>query len=480
MVKRRPKMKASVHRPGGSDKPNSGIRVSGGAEFPAHFKPVRAADAAKARALLAAAGLKPALETSSGGIVVRATRSQIEGLTATTIKEKAVSCRVNRAQRSVARRSYEGLPSSVAPPLDSRGLGRFVFPVPFNYWQVPSAYPPRVPYYHLHPARDLARLFGVEPLHARGIRGQGVRVAMIDSGFYAHPYYADRGLHGGNLTIGTHAVFGNPNTDEVGHGTGIAANVLAIAPECDFHHVKDDDDPLAAMVFARSLQPNVITCSWGWPEDYVADVFTNFPQSGAAAYLRDLEAEITGAIGDGVAVLFASGNGPLPGSWPSSVPGVISVGGAFVDENLQLSASSYATSFVSLVTPGRVCPDVCGLVGPAPYGLLFALPTQPNNDFDADFSAVDGTTPGDGWLIASGTSSATPQLAGMAALLRQLHGPMAPNQVLARFRDMAVGVHQGQTASGFTATSARPNAATGHGFVTFRRPHMLHGYTGLY
>lgn len=460
-------------KPDGGGEPRLG-------EFTAHFKPVRPAKAAEARALLASAGLKPILETESGGIVVRATRSQIEQLTKTEIKEKAVPRCVNRARQSVVRRSYEGLPSDAPPPLDSRGLGRFIFRVPFSYWQVPSAYPPRVPYHHLHPARDLARLFGVELLHTRGIRGKDVRVVMVDSGFYAHPYYSDPGLHGGSLKITTHALVGNPNTDDVGHGTGIAANVLALAPECDFHHVKDDDDPLAAMVLARSLQPQVITCSWGWPEDYVDDVFTNFPLSGAAQYLHDLETEITGAVQDGITVLFASGNGPLPGSWPSSLPDVISVGGALVDEDLQLSASSYATSFVSLVTPGRTCPDVCGLVGPGPNGLLFALPTQPNNELDGVFSAVDGTTPGDGWLIASGTSSATPQLAGMAALLLQLHGPMAPNQVLARFRDMAVGVHQGQTASGSIATSARPNAATGHGFVSFRRPHKLHGYTGLY
>jgi hypothetical protein len=480
MAQRRSSKKPALGRSSGSTTGTQASAARKNGEFTAYFKPERSADAAKARAMLDAAGLAPVLETSSGGIVVRATKAQIEQLTKATIKEKSVPCQVNRARRLATRRSFEGLPSAAPPPPESRGIGRFLFPVPFSYWQTPSAYPPRVPYHHLHPARDLARIFGVEPLHGRGIRGQGVRVVMIDSGFYAHPYYSDPGLHGGSLNITTHSIFTNPNTDDVGHGTGIAANVLAIAPECDFHHVKDDDDPLAAMAFARTLHPRIITCSWGWPEDYVDDVFTNFPLSGAAQYLRDLETEIAGAVGDGITVLFASGNGPLPGSWPSSAPGVISVGGALVDEDLELSASNYATSFVSLVTPGRVCPDVCGLVGPAPNGLLFALPTQPNNDFDDYFSAVDGTTPGDGWLIASGTSSATPQLAGMAALLLQMHGNLAPNQVLARFRDMAVGVHQGQSASGHIATGARPNVATGYGFVTFRRPQLPNAYTGLY
>ena len=451
--------------------------------FSAHFHLEPGASATAAEKALRAAGLE-AILTSPTRIVTRARRKSIESLVGVGLNEKGYRRQVNRCQHSVVRRSYAGLPSEEPPPLDTQGMGRFVFPVPFHYWQAPSAYPPRVPYYHLHPAHDLPLIFGVEALHARGIRGQGSRVVMIDSGFYRHPYYEERALHGGATpqitTDGVLALASDPEVDDVGHGTGIAANVLALAPECDFHHIKDDGDPVAAMIMARALNPQLITCSWGWPEDYVDTVFSSFPNSGAAAYLRDLETAIQGAIADGVTVLFASGNGPAPGSWPSSVPGVVSVGGALVDENLELLASSYATSFASLVTPGRVCPDICGLVGPGPSGLLLALPTQPNNQLDNAFSASDGTQPGDGWLIASGTSSATPQVAAIVALLLQMQGPMAPADVLEWLRGMAIGVHQGTTASGHPATAARPNAATGHGFVAFRRPQLANSYTGLY
>jgi subtilisin family serine protease len=307
---------------------------------------------------------------------------------------------------------------------------------------------------------------------------------MIDSGFYRHPYYAEPSHHGGTPpSITTHGVLAptsDPDTDEVGHGTGIAANVLAIAPECDFHHVKDDGDPLAALVLARTLEPSIITGSWGWREDLVASLFQNNPQGGDAEYLRAVESEIHAAINDGVSVLFASGNGPEPGAWPSSAEGVVSVGGALVDEDLSLTASTYATSFRSLVNPGRLCPDVCGIVGPAPAGLLFALPTQPGNEFDGEFSGADGTAPGDGWLVASGTSSATPQLAGMAALLMQMHDGLTPQEVLRRFQEIAVGVHRGRSASGHAATSQRPNLATGYGLVTYRRPQLANGFSGLF
>lgn len=363
-------------------------------------------------------------------------------------------------------------------------VSEVTFPVRPHYWQ-PSAFPPRVSYYHLHVPQDIARLLGVQDCHRAGLTGQGVRVAMIDTGFYrAHPYYNTPLIHGGRgLNITTHGVLGlpqsDPNLDEYGHGTGIASNVLAVAPGCDFHHIKDDGDPVSAFDVARTLGAQVITCSWGWSEDDVQQAFTLDPNGNFSRYLRLLEQAIRDAVNNGVVVLFASGNGPLPGSWPSGMPEVISVGGSLVEANGDLRASSYATSFISQVYPDRRCPDVCGLVGPAPNGLLIMMPTQPNNLLDGQFSAVDGTQVGDGWLVASGTSSATPQVAGMVALLYQAHGAMNPAQVRTFLQEMAVGVTQGMSASGHLATTQRPNLATGYGLVTLRRPNREGGYSVL-
>lgn len=308
---------------------------------------------------------------------------------------------------------------------------------------------------------------------------------MIDTGFYrAHPYYNVAIIHGGRKpSITSHGVLGppasDPNRDEYGHGTGIASNVLAVAPGCDFHHIKDDGDPVAAFDIARTTDAQVVTCSWGWSEDDVEQAFAQDPNGNFARYLRLLERAIRDAVNDGVVVLFASGNGPLPGSWPSGMPEVISVGGALIEANGSLRASSYATSFISRVYPHRRCPDVCGLVGPAPHGLLIMMPTEPHNQLDGEFSAVDGTQVGDGWLVASGTSSATPQVAGIVALLLQAQAGMSPAQARAFLQDMAVGVTQGVSASGHLATSQRPNLATGYGLVTLRHPNRAGGYTLL-
>ena len=50
-------------------------------------------------------------------------------------------------------------------------VSELTFPVRPHYWQ-PSAFPPRVSYYHLHVPQDIARLLGVQDAHAAGITGQ--------------------------------------------------------------------------------------------------------------------------------------------------------------------------------------------------------------------------------------------------------------------------------------------------------------------
>ena len=309
---------------------------------------------------------------------------------------------------------------------------------------------PTTSYYSLRPPDDIVRLTNADKAHLRGFRGSGIKVAMVDSGFIAnHDYYVNRGY---NITI--HTAVGSANQDEYGHGTGIAANLLAISPECEFHFAKMSDGvqwaSLAAFRLAVQAGAKIITNSWGQSRDPV------------------LEAEIVSAVTSGVTVIFACGNGG-PIGWPGCMPEVISVGGAFPKQNGTWEASSYASSGVNGLHPERHCPDLSAIVGHAPKGILIIMPTMAGAVFDGSFSGGsfpngDETGPNDGWLVGSGTSSAAPMVAGAAALLLQAKSSLTPAEVKQALADTCIDVTQGISASG-EAAGIGPDSATGAGMI---------------
>ena len=283
------------------------------------------------------------------------------------------------------------------------------------FFAPPSAFPPNPSpaYFSIHPTGDVPMLMEANRLHIQGVLGRGIKLAVVDTGFYSsHPYYTNRGY---NLTtIGVPIPGINPDTDEEGHGTAISSNALGVAPGVNFVSVKMGPNPILAFKTAVRQRPNIITNSWG----YTVEDSSTLPSE-----LIPLEIEIASAVANGITVLFAAGNHGDK-AWPSSMSEVIAVGGGYFDENLNLQASSYASSFDSLIYSGRHVPDICGLVGLAPKGIYISMPTMPNSEGDKKFSggsfpSKDQTTGNDGWICASGTSSATPMVAGVVALLLQ-------------------------------------------------------------
>jgi subtilase family serine protease len=51
-----------------------------------------------------------------------------------------------------------------------------------------SPLPPRVSYHHLNVPADVAMICRATPVHKEEVTGKGVLVAMVDTGFYRHPY----------------------------------------------------------------------------------------------------------------------------------------------------------------------------------------------------------------------------------------------------------------------------------------------------
>ena len=76
-----------------------------------------------------------------------------------------------------------------------------------------------------------------------GSTGKGVKVVMIDSGFFNHKFYKSHGFKA-TVTLGPGAI--NVKQDDNGHGSAEAANVFATAPAVTFTMIKQGDNSTAA------------------------------------------------------------------------------------------------------------------------------------------------------------------------------------------------------------------------------------------
>lgn len=366
---------------------------------------------------------------------------------------------------STARQAQAAIPESL------RGLVERAYPQRPPVFFGESPLPPRVGYHHLRVPADVATVLRSTLVHRAGVTGAGVLVAMPDTGFYKHPFYSWHGYNY-NSTLAPDAV--DVDHDEVGHGTAEAANVFANAPNIDFVGVKMGINATLAFKAAADLHPAVMTNSWGY----------SIQGPALPDWLRPLEAAVVEAVRvRGITVCFSAGNGHY--GFPGQMPEVISVGGVWAEERLddmnadfELHASDYASSFESRVYPGRRVPDICGLVGMGPRGIYIMLPVEPGDSIDTDlaaggaFPAGDETAPDDGWAVISGTSAASPQVAGVCALIKQVQPGLPPDLVKAVLKASARDVKQGSSAMG-EAAGRGVDGATGYGLVDAQKAYRL-------
>lgn len=352
-------------------------------------------------------------------------------------------------------------------------------PVYYAQQVVPSATPPSTTVKYLQVPNDIAEGLNATLAHREGITGKGVRVVVVDSGCYPHPFFKQHNYQV-SVVLGPDST--NPDEDEQGHGTGVVTNVLAVAPDVELIVVKADValennkfrniNPKTAFEQARSLNPDIISCSWG------SDLHNN--QLSPAD--RALAVVIAGAVKKGITVVCAAGNGQW--GFPAQHPDVIAVGGVYkhLEGSLkgQLEASNYASSFVSQISSQRrYVPDVCGLVGQLPSGAYIMLPVAPGSIADRVHSALhDGTEATDGWAAASGTSSAAPQVAGICALMKQVSSDLSPQQIRAILQRSAWDVTEGTSNQRTGKNRAGPgkDLATGYGLAdAYKSIQLLRG-----
>ncbi len=323
-----------------------------------------------------------------------------------------------------------------------------------------SAIPPNTTNYHLR-LEDVVRALNAPRCHRKGWTGRGVRIAMADTGFARHRFFDDYGFAVTRVhpTRADHAAI-----DPSGHGTGESANALVVAPDAELIGAKFGHSAAEAIDACLNHNPDILTNSWGWDADTTDSESLKRDDPNLYNEFRDIERIILSAIARGVVVVFAAGNGQR--AFPACIPDVIAAGGAALNPDGSLAASDYASSFTSSLYPGRLVPDICGVVGRAgrePLDGHIMLPVPPGSALEgANISrAADRNR---GWGVFSGTSAAAPQIAGIAALIRSVDRHADQHTVKAILSDTARDVSTGESAMRHPADEGY-DPATGPGLA---------------
>ncbi len=275
------------------------------------------------------------------------------------------------------------------------------------------------------PSAGQLKQINVPALHSQGHSGQGVIVCLLDSGFHkSHPaFYSARLLAEWDFVNGDGDVQrdgGDPNDYSDSHGTGTwsalgglmfgqligpaygAEFVLGKTETDRFERIIEEDYWVAGIEWAESLGADVVSSSLGYTDWYA---FKNMDgQTAVTTRAANRAADL------GVVVVNAAGN-ERGNSWghiiaPADGFKVIAVGA--------VNASGGLASFSSPgpTYDGRIKPEVCAL---GVNTWIARLNTQGSPAFG----------PG------SGTSFATPLVAGVVALLLEAHPDWTPADVRA-------------------------------------------------
>ncbi|KAH7096447.1 subtilisin-like protease [Auriculariales sp. MPI-PUGE-AT-0066] len=263
---------------------------------------------------------------------------------------------------------------------------------------------------------------GVDKLHAKGIKGKGIKVGIIDTGVdYHHPSLGG-GFGPGHLIAGGYDFVGDayngvnntvlvPDADPLdqcaGHGTHVAGivamqpgnefNVTGVAPEVNIYAYRifgcegstDDEVIIAALLRAYNEGCDVISLSLGGASGWVTS-----PGSVVASRIA----------GKGKVVTIAAGNEGADGAWYTSSPGngldVISVGSV---DNTEVFYQTLAVSGVEHPAVPYVTDT-----GFVPLNVTGELPIYA--------TSTDLTIKNDG---CEALPDSTPDLSGFATVIRR-------------------------------------------------------------
>lgn len=277
------------------------------------------------------------------------------------------------------------------------------------------------------------KVVGADRLWTEGVDGEGVTVALVDTGIAKVPDLAGRVIGGVDFSGG-----GNPYNDEFGHGTFVAGLVAGdgtssggqykgVAPKAKLVSIKiagadgsaDVSHVLAAMQWAVSSKSQfgirVLNLSLG-------------TDSTQTYHLSPLNAAVERAWDSGIVVtVSSSNNGPGTGTVtkPGDDPLVITVG-ALDDRGTAGRGDDVMAGFSGqgpTVADGLAKPDLVA------SGRSVVSLRAPGSAID---SAYPGSRIGSAYFKGSGTSFSTAVASGSVALILEREPGLSPDQVKAR------------------------------------------------
>ncbi|MEU9209157.1 S8 family peptidase [Streptomyces sp. NPDC048415] len=279
---------------------------------------------------------------------------------------------------------------------------------------------------------------GAPKAWAAGYDGKGVKIAVLDTGVDAtHPDLKDQVIAAKNFSTSADA------TDKFGHGTHVAS--IAAGTGAKSNGKYKGVAPGAKILNGKVLSDDgygddsSILAGMEWAADQGADIVNLSLGGGDTPEIDPLEAEVN-KLSESKGILFAiaAGNdgdiGEQTIGSPGSAADALTVGAVDGRDKLA-SFSSRGPGLDGAVKPDVTAPGVDITAAAAPGSLI-----------DKEV----GEKP-PGYLTLSGTSMATPHVAGAAAILKQEH----PTWTFAELKAALTGSAKGGTYTPFQQGSGR-------------------------
>ncbi len=287
----------------------------------------------------------------------------------------------------------------------------------------------------------------LESARERGIYGEGVGVAILDTGIFPHPDFTT----GRNRIIAFYDVINGRRIpyDDNGHGTHVAGIIggngseskgeyVGIAPKCNIIGVK---------VLNHKGNGNVsdVLAGLQWVVDnkdlYNIRIVNISVGTSSVDNLDEDSALVRGvnAVWDaGIIVVVAAGNnGPRPKS--ISTPGIsrkiITVGAS--DDDIPVDLAGTKAKDYSGRGPTNACIKKPDIVAPG-SNIISCNASRAKNAFPFFGNRRDFSM----YTVKSGTSMATPIVSGAIALLLNVYPEMTTQEVKLRLKNSAVDLGQ--------------------------------------